>query len=90
MAAGDAPGVQDAATKVACPARLDGFVNGAATAAVIVGCIGKPASADHNPDGRFVYLYKLRDGITVAYLFDAGGVLASTNVYQATVPPKAP
>lgn len=69
-------------TKFACPERLDGFENGKATAEQIKGCLGPPHYGDHNPDGRFVYLYNLKNGITVTYLFDAGGVLTRMSVYK--------
>lgn len=65
-----------------CPERLDQFVDGGASALFIVKCIGKPANEDHNPDGRFVYLYKLKGGITITYLFDPNGLLLGTRVYQ--------
>ena len=90
LAAGDPPVKPEAPTKPACPERLDGFVNGDATAKAIVTCIGKPASEDHNPDGRFVYLYKLKDNITITYLFDTNETLVRTNVYKTTPTPKAP
>jgi hypothetical protein len=65
-----------------CPEQLDKFESGGASADFVVKCIGKPVSEDHNPDGRFVYLYKLKDGITITYLFDSKGLLLRHRVYQ--------
>lgn len=65
-----------------CPERLDGFINGEATADQIKGCLGNPHHEDHNPDGRFVYLYTLKNKITITYLFESTGVLTRTNAYK--------
>ena len=69
-------------SQASCPERLDGFTNGEATAEQIKGCLGQPHHEDHNPDGRFVYLYNLKNKITITYLFESSGVLTRTNVYK--------
>ncbi|MDB5990085.1 MAG: hypothetical protein JWQ10_1488 [Herbaspirillum sp.] len=69
--------------KSACPERLDGFANGLSSAEQIKTCLGQPpAHEDHNPDGRFVYLYNLKNGIAITYLFEPSGLLIRTNAYK--------
>jgi hypothetical protein len=71
-----------ASSNSSCPSRLDGFENGVATAEQVKICIGAPHHEDHNPDGRFVYLYHLKNGIIITYLFDKSGILERTNAYK--------
>lgn len=65
-----------------CPERLDGFEKGAATAEQIKACLGAPQHEDHNPDGRSVYLYRLKNGIAITYLFDSNGVYQQFRAYK--------
>ncbi len=65
-----------------CPGRLDGFMNGVTTADQIKACLRQQPYENHNPDGRFVYMYNLKNDVKVAYLFDSSGILIKTNVYK--------
>jgi len=66
----------------ACPNTVGGFVAGEATSEFVRGCLGKPKHEDRNPDGRYVYLYDIDKGTTVAFLFDSAGRLVRTRGYQ--------
>jgi hypothetical protein len=67
---------------VSCPERLNEFQVGAATAEDVKRCNGEPQTQNSNPDGRFAYMYELRNGIVIAYLFGPDRLLLRTNVYQ--------
>jgi hypothetical protein len=63
-------------------ASATSFVEGKSTAAEIKAALGKPKHENHNPDGRFVYLYSTKDGAIIAYLFDKEGVLTRIRGYK--------
>jgi hypothetical protein len=44
--------------------------------------LGKPEMENHNPDGRFVYIYKSPAGVYVTYLFDPSGTLIHIRGYM--------
>jgi hypothetical protein len=60
---------------------LPPFVNGTTTAKEVKKQLGRPMNENHNPDGRFVYMYQTRDGAMVAFLFDDKGVLIRVRGY---------
>jgi hypothetical protein len=81
-----APGVAQApppASAAATPPdeSFPPFVNGTSTAKEVRDKLGKPASENHNPDGRFVYLYQAKNGAILTFLFDAQGVLTRVRGY---------
>jgi hypothetical protein len=65
-----------------CPASVDGYTAGESTSEFVKECLGIPIHEDHNPDGRFVYLYQIDGKTKVAFLFDASGKLIRTRGYQ--------
>lgn len=66
--------------KPATPAGA--IMEGQTTADQIKSKLGKPSYEDHNPDGRFIYMYDQPNNQVVAYLFDAKGVLIRIRAYQ--------
>jgi hypothetical protein len=69
-------------SKPSCPKQLDEFAVGVASADDIRRCNGAPKTQDNNPDGRFTYLYELRNGIMIVYLFGQDRLLIRTRAYQ--------
>lgn len=59
-------------------------VQGMATADQVKAKLGKPSYEDHNPDGRFIYMYDQPGSRVTAYLFDSGGHLIRIRAYQRT------
>lgn len=64
-----------------CSSLIDGYVKGSSTAQFVQSCLGEPNHKDHNPDGRFVYLYRFDDLVTT-FLFDDSGVLIRSNSFR--------
>jgi hypothetical protein len=65
-----------------CPKFVTDYVVGEATSDFVRSCMGQPVSEDHNPDGRYVYLYDLAPHVKVAFLFDSSGKLIRRQGYQ--------
>jgi hypothetical protein len=59
-------------------------IQGLATADQVKAKLGKPSFEDHNPDGRFIYMYDQLNNQVAAYLFDAKGALIRVRTYQRT------
>lgn len=75
-------GPQRAAASANCPKKIGEYKVGEATADQIKSCLGAPVDENHNPDGRYVYLYEVENNITVGFLFDASGKLMRTSGYK--------
>jgi hypothetical protein len=67
-----------------CPDNAGGYVDGVATSDFVKSCLGNPSHIDKNPDGRYVYLYNLRSGTVITFLFDSSGKLIRTRGYGRT------
>ncbi|KTC51471.1 hypothetical protein AO262_17685 [Pseudomonas fluorescens ABAC62] len=65
-----------------CPKTVGDYKVGESTSQEIQSCLGTPYYENHNPDGRYVYLYKLDTAITIAFVFDASGKLINTRGYK--------
>lgn len=71
-----------AAPKKDCPDNAGGYVVGEATAKFVKSCLGRPTREDRNgPDGMFNYMYQLKDGPMVFFVFDKSGVLVRVRGY---------
>jgi hypothetical protein len=68
------------ATPASATAPANTFVEGKSTAEDVKAALGKPDHENHNPDGRFVYLYSSPNGM-ITYLFDSKGVLIRIRGY---------
>lgn len=44
--------------------------------------MGQPEHEDHNPDGRYVYIYRPDVHTIMSFLFDAKGKLIRTRGYR--------
>lgn len=88
LSAEKAPGPGSASPSVASsspgPTSSSPFTEGKSTADEIKVALGKPSHEDHNPDGRFVYIYDASSGGMTAYLFDSKGVLIRIRRYAMT------
>ncbi|HCT04657.1 MAG TPA: hypothetical protein DIW86_04750 [Pseudomonas sp.] len=71
-----------AAASANCPKKIGDYKAGEATSEQIKGCLGAPVDENHNPDGRYVYLYEVENNITVGFLFDSSGKLMRTSGYK--------
>ncbi|KAF0843586.1 hypothetical protein FNL37_1014 [Methylovorus glucosotrophus] len=69
-------------TEAPCPKTLGEYVAGESTSDIVLRCLGKPHHEDHNPDGRFTYLYNLNQKVTVVFLFDPQSKLIRYRGYQ--------
>lgn len=58
------------------------FAVNTATAEQVRDKLGKPEMENHDPDGRFVYIYKSPAGLYVTYLFDKAGTLTRIRAYS--------
>ena len=66
-----------------CPKDYEPFVAGEATAEFVRSCMGKPIYEDHNPDGRFVYVYKSKEDTSrLTFLFDSSQKLLKVNGWK--------
>ncbi|TDR81912.1 hypothetical protein [Paludibacterium purpuratum] len=65
-----------------CPDTISGFVDGKVKAEEVQRCMGKPINENHNPDGRFIYMYGLNENQVVAFLFDKDGILIRKRGFQ--------
>ncbi|ROM33630.1 hypothetical protein BK648_22850 [Pseudomonas poae] len=65
-----------------CPKTVGDYKVGKSTSQEIQNCLGSPYYENYNPDGRYVYLYKLDPAITRAFVFDASGKLINTRGYK--------
>lgn len=73
---------QSSALPADCPKKIGDYKAGEATSQQIRSCLGSPLNENHNPDGRFLYLYEVKSNITVGFLFDSSGKLISTQGYK--------
>ncbi len=71
------------ASKQKCPETVADVEEGVATASFIKKCLGKPIHIDKNNDGRFVYLYKFKNGDTVAFLFGKDKKVIRKSIYSS-------
>lgn len=74
-------------------AKVNSLHRGQTTASEATAALGTPVHEDHNPDGRFIYLYKFDlpnakqpqsphiHGL-FALLFNAGGIFQGLRVYE--------
>lgn len=65
-----------------CPKIVGGYKAGETTSQLVQSCLGSPFHENHNPDGRYVYLYKIDTTTTIAFLFDSSGKLIRTQGYK--------
>lgn len=68
--------------EIPCPRAPGEYVAGESTSALVLRCLGKPHHEDHNPDGRFTYLYNLNQSATVVFLFDSQNKLIRHRGYK--------
>ena len=64
-----------------CPTKLGEYVAGEATSDFVKHCMGEPGFENHNPDGRFVYIYDLDADTKAAFLFNLSGKLIRIRGY---------
>jgi hypothetical protein len=69
-------------TSSTCPKTVDDYKAGEATSELVLRCMGKPSHEDHNPDGRYVYLYDINESTKLTFLFDKSGSLIRTRGYN--------
>lgn len=69
-------------TLTKCPDNAGAYVDSHVSASFVVKCMGKPQSENHNPDGRYVYMYNLKGGAMIGFLFDHDGVLIRPVAYR--------
>lgn len=69
-----------------CPSNLSGYKEGVSTTQQVKACMGAPSDEDHNPDGRFVYGYQLKDKTLVKFLFNSNGTLIRVRAYSVDLP----
>jgi outer membrane protein assembly factor BamE (lipoprotein component of BamABCDE complex) len=82
------------ADKITDPQQINSLVKGKTTAEDVIKTFGKPEHEDHNPDGRFVYLYPFSlQGKTasepplegkITFLFSSDGKLAGLKMYKTS------
>lgn len=65
-----------------CPKKIGGYKVGETTSQLVQTCLGSPFHEDHNPDGRYVYIYEIDTNIFVSFLFEASGQLIRTHGYK--------
>ena len=70
------------APQAICPTTVAGYVAGEATSNLVKSCMGQPEHEDHNPDGRYVYLYRPDIHTIMSFLFDSKGKLIRTRGYH--------
>jgi hypothetical protein len=71
-----------AAPKKPCPDNAGGYVAGEDTAKFVKSCLGRPTRDDYNgPDGMFNYMYELKDGTMIFFVFEKSGVLVRVRGY---------
>lgn len=71
-----------AAPKATCPTTVAGYAAGETTSDFIKSCMGQPEHENHNPDGRYVYIYRPDVHTIMSFLFDAKGKLIRTRGYR--------
>ena len=64
-----------------CPKTFGDYKPGVINSAEVKQCMGDPVHEDHNPDGRYIYMYESTDGTIVAFLFDSSDKLIRVNGY---------
>lgn len=82
VAAAEPEPTSSAPVEAPCPKALGEYVAGESTSALVLRCVGKPHHEDHNPDGRFTYLYNLDQSVTVVFLFDSQSKLIRYRGYK--------
>lgn len=65
-----------------CPKTVGDYKVGESTSLKVQSCLGSPYHENYNPDGRYVYLYKLDPTTTLAFVFDKSGTLLNTRGYK--------
>ncbi|MDP1632136.1 MAG: hypothetical protein Q8L66_12030 [Caulobacter sp.] len=66
-----------------CPDNVGDYIDSDATAPFVKKCLGAPTTENHNPDGRFVYLYSLQGGkLTLTFLFASDGSMIRLRAYK--------
>ena len=60
-----------------CPGTVAGLQADEVMAPEVEHCLGKPDKETHGQGGRFSYVYDLKDGITVSFLFSSAGRMLS-------------
>jgi hypothetical protein len=71
-------------TGFVCPDTVGGYKPGETNSAEVQHCMGDPVHEDHNPDGRYIYMYQLKDGTILAFLFDSSDKLIRVSGYEKT------
>lgn len=65
-----------------CPKTLGDYKAGEATSKLVQSCLGWPIHEDHNPDGRYAYVYEMDSATNVIFVFDTSGKLIRTKGYK--------
>ncbi|MCS4250752.1 MULTISPECIES: hypothetical protein [unclassified Pseudomonas] len=65
-----------------CPKTFGDYKAGELTSQEVQSCLGSPSHENYNPDGRYVYLYKLKTNTILAFVFDKSGMLLNTRGYK--------
>lgn len=69
-------------TPESCPKTIADYKAGETTSQLVKSCLGLPLHENHNPDGRYVYLYRNDTATIIAFLFDTSGKLIRTQDYK--------